>query len=79
MSPQLVAIVLFCLLLYFYKERNANSIVVILLLVALLGKQCLDHGDHGAAGASGAVGSGYRQVSRTEVQSGGLRGLSVAI
>ncbi|XP_036020395.1 NIPA-like protein 3 isoform X2 [Mus musculus] len=33
----LVAIVLFCLLLYFYKERNANSIVVILLLVALLG------------------------------------------
>lgn len=37
-APQLVEIVLFCLLLYFYKEKNANSIVVILLLVALLGK-----------------------------------------
>uniref|UniRef100_A0A5F5PTU1 NIPA like domain containing 3 n=1 Tax=Equus caballus TaxID=9796 RepID=A0A5F5PTU1_HORSE len=33
----LVEIVLFCLLLYFYKEKNANSVVVILLLVALLG------------------------------------------
>lgn len=31
-------IILFCLLLYFYKEKNANSIIVILLLVALLGK-----------------------------------------
>ncbi|XP_030320275.1 NIPA-like protein 3 isoform X4 [Calypte anna] len=33
----LVEIIIFCLLLYFYKERNANYIVVILLLVALLG------------------------------------------
>ncbi|XP_035759859.1 NIPA-like protein 3 isoform X3 [Egretta garzetta] len=33
----LVEIVIFCLLLYFYKEKNANYIVVILLLVALLG------------------------------------------
>ncbi|XP_020655726.3 NIPA-like protein 3 [Pogona vitticeps] len=33
----LVEIILFCLLLYFYKERKANYIVVILLLVALLG------------------------------------------
>lgn len=31
-------IIAFCLLLYFYKERNANYIVIILLLVALLGK-----------------------------------------
>ncbi|KFW07647.1 NIPA-like 3, partial [Eurypyga helias] len=34
----LVEIILFCLLLYFYKEKNANYIVVILLLVALLGE-----------------------------------------
>uniref|UniRef100_A0A8D2ND78 NIPA like domain containing 3 n=1 Tax=Zonotrichia albicollis TaxID=44394 RepID=A0A8D2ND78_ZONAL len=34
----LVEIIVFCLLLYFYKERNANYIVIILLLVALLGK-----------------------------------------
>ncbi|NXX59434.1 NPAL3 protein, partial [Scopus umbretta] len=33
----LVEIIVFCLLLYFYKEKNANYIVVILLLVALLG------------------------------------------
>ncbi|XP_065553766.1 NIPA-like protein 3 isoform X2 [Lathamus discolor] len=33
----LVEIVMFCLLLYFYKEKNANYIIVILLLVALLG------------------------------------------
>ncbi|NXD11411.1 NPAL3 protein, partial [Nothocercus nigrocapillus] len=33
----LVEIIIFCLLLYFYKEKNANYIVVILLLVALLG------------------------------------------
>ncbi|XP_077193743.1 NIPA-like protein 3 isoform X2 [Paroedura picta] len=33
----LVEIILFCLLLYFYKERKANYIVVILLLVSLLG------------------------------------------
>ncbi|NXG01792.1 NPAL3 protein, partial [Sakesphorus luctuosus] len=33
----LVEIIAFCLLLYFYKERNANYLVVILLLVALLG------------------------------------------
>ncbi|XP_020343931.1 NIPA-like protein 3 isoform X1 [Oncorhynchus nerka] len=30
-------IIAFCLLLYFYKQRNANHLVVILLLVALLG------------------------------------------
>lgn len=60
MSLQLVAIILFCLLLYFYKEKNANSIVVILLLVALLGKPCLGHWAHGA------VGSGYRQVFRLQ-------------
>ncbi|XP_015153406.1 NIPA-like protein 3 isoform X3 [Gallus gallus] len=33
----LVEIIIFCLLLYFYKEKNANYIVIILLLVALLG------------------------------------------
>ncbi|XP_056651537.1 NIPA-like protein 3 isoform X2 [Monodelphis domestica] len=33
----LVEIIVFCLLLYFYKEKNVNYIVVILLLVALLG------------------------------------------
>ncbi|XP_030899005.1 NIPA-like protein 3 isoform X2 [Melopsittacus undulatus] len=33
----LVEIIMFCLLLYFYKEKNANYIIVILLLVALLG------------------------------------------
>ncbi|NWI51890.1 NPAL3 protein, partial [Calyptomena viridis] len=33
----LLEIIVFCLLLYFYKEKNANYIVVILLLVALLG------------------------------------------
>ncbi|KAK1340368.1 hypothetical protein QTO34_018937 [Cnephaeus nilssonii] len=33
----LVEIILFCLLLYFYKEKNVTNIVVILLLVALLG------------------------------------------
>ncbi|XP_071432742.1 NIPA-like protein 3 isoform X4 [Pithys albifrons albifrons] len=33
----LVEIIVFCLLLYFYKEKNANYLVVILLLVALLG------------------------------------------
>ncbi|POI35470.1 hypothetical protein CIB84_000778 [Bambusicola thoracicus] len=33
----LVEIIVFCLLLYFYKEKNANYIVIILLLVALLG------------------------------------------
>ncbi|KAL0969596.1 hypothetical protein UPYG_G00229570 [Umbra pygmaea] len=33
----LVEIITFCLLLYFYKQRNANYLVVILLLVALLG------------------------------------------
>uniref|UniRef100_A0A8D2QJI5 NIPA like domain containing 3 n=1 Tax=Zonotrichia albicollis TaxID=44394 RepID=A0A8D2QJI5_ZONAL len=37
----LVEIIVFCLLLYFYKERNANYIVIILLLVALLGKLIL--------------------------------------
>ncbi|XP_061650097.1 NIPA-like protein 3 isoform X1 [Phyllopteryx taeniolatus] len=30
-------IITFCLLLYFYKQRNANYLVIILLLVALLG------------------------------------------
>lgn len=33
----LLEIITFCLLLYFYKQRNANSLVVILMLVALLG------------------------------------------
>ncbi|XP_069478805.1 NIPA-like protein 3 isoform X2 [Ambystoma mexicanum] len=33
----LVEIILFCLLLYFYKEKNANYVVIILFLVALLG------------------------------------------
>uniref|UniRef100_A0A6I8PJC3 NIPA like domain containing 3 n=1 Tax=Ornithorhynchus anatinus TaxID=9258 RepID=A0A6I8PJC3_ORNAN len=33
----LIEIIVFCLLLYFYKEKNINYIVVILLLVALLG------------------------------------------
>ncbi|XP_043850128.1 NIPA-like protein 3 isoform X2 [Dromiciops gliroides] len=33
----LVEIIVFCSLLYFYKEKNVNYIVVILLLVALLG------------------------------------------
>uniref|UniRef100_A0A096LTS5 NIPA like domain containing 3 n=1 Tax=Poecilia formosa TaxID=48698 RepID=A0A096LTS5_POEFO len=32
----LLEIIAFCLLLYFYKQRNANYLVVILLLVALL-------------------------------------------
>ncbi|XP_062863137.1 NIPA-like protein 3 [Trichomycterus rosablanca] len=32
-----IEIIVFCLLLYFYKQRNANYLVVILLLVALLG------------------------------------------
>ncbi|XP_019743912.1 NIPA-like protein 3 [Hippocampus comes] len=30
-------IIMFCLLLYFYKQKNANYLVIILLLVALLG------------------------------------------
>lgn len=29
---------MFCLLLYFYKQRRANYLVIILLLVALLGE-----------------------------------------
>ncbi|OXB77760.1 UNVERIFIED_CONTAM: hypothetical protein H355_000515 [Colinus virginianus] len=33
----LVEIIIFCLLLYFYKEKNVNYIAIILLLVALLG------------------------------------------
>ncbi|XP_059208588.1 NIPA-like protein 3 [Centropristis striata] len=33
----LLEIITFCLLLYFYKQHNANYLVVILLLVALLG------------------------------------------
>ncbi|XP_060938597.1 NIPA-like protein 3 [Limanda limanda] len=33
----LLEIITFCLLLYFYKQRSANYVVVILLLVALLG------------------------------------------
>ncbi|KAF3844973.1 hypothetical protein F7725_008136 [Dissostichus mawsoni] len=33
----LLEIITFCLLLYFYKQRNANSLVIILMLVALLG------------------------------------------
>lgn len=35
---QLLGIITFCLVLYFYKQRNANYLVLILLLVALLGK-----------------------------------------
>lgn len=35
---QLLEIIAFCLLLYFYKQRCANYLVVILLLVALLGE-----------------------------------------
>lgn len=35
---QLLEIIAFCLLLYFYKQRHANYLVVILLLVALLGE-----------------------------------------
>nr|XP_057946463.1 NIPA-like protein 3 [Doryrhamphus excisus] len=30
-------VIAFCLLLYFYKERNANYLIIVLLLVALLG------------------------------------------
>ncbi|XP_054653406.1 NIPA-like protein 3 [Dunckerocampus dactyliophorus] len=30
-------VITFCLLLYFYKERNANYLIIVLLLVALLG------------------------------------------
>ncbi|KAK5857526.1 hypothetical protein PBY51_010766 [Eleginops maclovinus] len=33
----LLEIITFCLLLYFYKQRNANSLIIILMLVALLG------------------------------------------
>ncbi|KAJ8289472.1 hypothetical protein GJAV_G00001680 [Gymnothorax javanicus] len=33
----MLEIITFCLLLYFYKQRNANYLVVILMLVALLG------------------------------------------
>ncbi|XP_068582603.1 NIPA-like protein 3 [Cebidichthys violaceus] len=33
----LLEIITFCLLLYFYKRRNANYLVIILMLVALLG------------------------------------------
>ncbi|XP_030642272.1 NIPA-like protein 3 [Chanos chanos] len=33
----LLEIITFCLILYFYKQRNANYLVLILLLVALLG------------------------------------------
>lgn len=35
---QLLEIITFCLLLYFYKHRSANYLVIILLLVALLGE-----------------------------------------
>lgn len=33
----MLEIITFCLLLYFYKQRNANYLVVVLMLVALLG------------------------------------------
>ncbi|XP_031436563.1 NIPA-like protein 3 [Clupea harengus] len=33
----LLEIIAFCLLLYFYKQRNANYLIIILMLVALLG------------------------------------------
>ncbi|MGH0180781.1 UNVERIFIED_CONTAM: hypothetical protein FKN15_023257 [Acipenser sinensis] len=36
-SPYLLEIIAFCLLLYFYKRKNAKDLVVILILVALLG------------------------------------------
>lgn len=35
---QLLEIITFCLLLYFYKQRGANYLIIILLLVALLGE-----------------------------------------
>jgi len=40
---QLLGIITFCLLLYFYKQRNANYLVLILLLVALLGRTITQH------------------------------------
>lgn len=45
---QLLGIITFCLVLYFYKQRNANYLVLILLLVALLGRTiesivCMQH------------------------------------
>uniref|UniRef100_A0A671M196 NIPA-like protein 3 n=1 Tax=Sinocyclocheilus anshuiensis TaxID=1608454 RepID=A0A671M196_9TELE len=36
-SFSLLGIITFCLVLYFYKQRNANYLILILLLVALLG------------------------------------------
>lgn len=38
LSWQLLEIITFCLLLYFYKQHSADYLVVILLLVALLGE-----------------------------------------
>lgn len=40
---QLLGIITFCLVLYFYKQRNANYLVLILLLVALLGRTITQH------------------------------------
>ena len=42
---QLLEIIAFCLLLYFYKQHRANYLIVILLLVALLGESlAVKHG-----------------------------------
>lgn len=69
-----MAIVLFCLLLYFYKEKNANSIIVILLLVALLGKRFLGDGALSPlVTLLKAVGSKYRNCMRP-VQGGHASG-----
>lgn len=36
LTSQLVEIITFCLLLYFYKQHRANYLIIILLLVSLL-------------------------------------------
>lgn len=38
-SVQFIEVVVFCILLYLYKRRNVNHIVVVMLLVALLGTE----------------------------------------
>lgn len=35
---QILEVIVFCILLYVYKRKGVNHIVVLLLLVALLGK-----------------------------------------
>lgn len=37
LSQQFIEVIIFCILLYLYKRRNAKHIVVVMLLVALLG------------------------------------------